>query len=198
MKGQMFLIGAVILVSILFLIRISIRTPTIIEERKVLELTFEEKIFENVENELKKSARYSADDKANITTNVFDFGNFTKDKMNEHGLTFEFLFVGSLANKTTQTINISLVNLLGEPINASLNLNGTTNNSIVSDSQRWDSFFLYTPGLTYVLTVSYNNTYSENVTIKTKANKDVFVGFFDISLKSSDATHKSKSSETYK
>jgi hypothetical protein len=197
MKGQMFLLAAIIIVTALFIIRISIKTPNIIEETKALELTFEKNIFDNLQTEFKDVARYSSNYKLNITGNVFDFGNFTRDKMVEHGLTSEFLFVGSLANTSNSIMNVSLVNLLRQTINASLNLNGTVKTNTDIDGQKWDTYFSFTPGSTYVLTISYNNTYSENVTIKTKVDKDVFVGFFDLTLESSDATYKNKFSETY-
>jgi hypothetical protein len=197
MKGQMFLLAAIIIATSLFIIRISIRTPSIMEERKTLELTFEKNIFDNLQIEFKKAARYSSNEKLNITGNVFDFGNFTREKMFEHGLTSKFLFVGSLANKSNLIINASLVNLLKESINATLSLNDSANTNTVVDGQRWDTYFSFTPGSTYVLTISYNNTYSENVTIKTKVDKDVFVGFFDLTIESSDTTYRNKFSETY-
>ncbi|MEM7825108.1 MAG: hypothetical protein QXO27_04005 [Candidatus Aenigmatarchaeota archaeon] len=196
MKGQMFLLAAIIIVTALFILRVSLRAPTIMEERKLLELTFEKNIFDNLQTELKKSARYSSNEKLSITTNVFDFGNFTREKMNEHALSFKFLFVGSLTNISTQILNVSLINLLKEPINATLNLNGSINTNIVIDGQRWDTYFSFTPGLTYVLTISYDN-YDETVIIRTKSDKDIFVGFFDITLESFDSTYKSKFSETY-
>lgn len=193
----MFLIGAFIIAVSIILLKIAIKTPTTEEQQKLMEITMENDIASNLREELENSARFSIDQKENITRNVFDFANFTERRAAEHGLEFEFLFAGSYANVSNNYLNVSVINMMNEPINASLNLNGTVKTSEMGDSTRWDTNFTFTPGSLYVLTVEYNSTYVDNVTIKTKHNKDIYVGFFDAVLKTSDATYTSKIQETY-
>jgi hypothetical protein len=194
----MFLIGAFIIAVSIILLKIAIKTPTTEEQQKLMEITMENDIASNFMEELENSARFSIDQKENITRNVFDFANFTEQRAAEHSLEFEFLFVGSYANVSNNYLNVSVINMLNEPINASLNLNGTVKTSEMGDNTRWDTNFTFTPGSLYVLTVVYNSTYVDNVTIKTKNNKDIYVGFFDSTLKTSEATYTSKTQETYK
>jgi len=196
-KGQMFLIAAFIIAASIVSLRLLIRTPNIQEEINLLEITLEHDIEDNWVHEIKNSAIISTNEKLNITTNVFDFANFTERKAYEHGLEFKFLFAGSLANYSSSSLNVSMVNMLNEPINASLNLNGTSKTSEIVDNGKWDTSFSFTPGSNYVLTVGYNSTYSENVTIKTISNNDVYVGFFDISFETSAAVYRNKTQETY-
>lgn len=196
----MFLIGAFIIAASLVVLKISMRAPTIEEELKMLDVVMESDIANNLRQELENSAKFSIDVKENITTNVFDFANFTERRASEHSLEFKLFFVGSLANVSNNYLNVSVINMLNEPINVSLNLNDgsaiKTNEMI--DSTRWDTNFTFTPGTNYNLTVSYNSIYTENVTIKTKNNKDIYVGFFDTTLQTSEAVYKNKVQDTYK
>jgi len=196
----MFLLAAFIIAATLIALRISIKTPTIQEQIKLLEITLENNIANNFQEELKNSVKFSIDKKTNITTNVFDFANFTERKASELSMDFELLFVGSLTNISNNYLNVSVINMLNKPINVSLNLsNGTvqTANSEIADSTRWDMNFTFNPGSNYNLTVSYNSTYTENVTIKTKSNRDIYVSFFDVTFKTFEAVYKNKTQERY-
>lgn len=196
-KGQMFLIAAFIIAASIVSLKLLVKVPAIQEETKLLEINLEHDVSSNLIQEIENSARFSINQKTNITGNVFDFANFTERKAYERGLEFKFLFVGSLANHSNSILNVSMVNMLNNPINASLNLNGTIRTSEIADNGKWDTYFSFTPGSSYVLTVSYNSTYNESVTIKTKSNNDVYVGFFDISFETSTAVYRSKTQETY-
>jgi hypothetical protein len=195
MKGQMFLIITIVIVSGLLIIKATSLAPELFERKKISEATLETRIHDNIVKELKNVPRISANDKENITTNVFDFANFTQRKMNERFLDFKFFFVGSLA-RTSNIVNTSVLNLMGEQKNVTLNLNGTIKNSLVSSNSRWDTSFDITAGSTYTMTVSFTN-YTENVTIKTKSNKDVYVGLFDVYLESQEAVHRNLTQQTY-
>ena len=138
----------------------------------------------NIVDELVKVIDISYHQSGNITTNVFDFGNFTRKKMTERLLNFKFLYVGSLANVTSQQINVTLVNLLNGPINATLDLNGTSDNQgNIEDASSWATNFTFTPGSNYVLTVSYNasssifsDTYTDTSNIESYENLTVAAG----------------------
>ncbi len=193
----MFLLAAFIIATTLIVLKTTLKSPGIQEETKLLEITMEHDLANNFVQEIKNSAKFSINQKTNINRNVFDFANFTERKASEFALDFEFLFVGSLANHTSGNLNVSLINMLNNHINASLNFNGTSQTSGVVDNGKWDTNFSFTPGSTYVLTVSYNSTYNENVTIKTKTNKDVYVGLFDVKFENPSSVYTNKTQETY-
>lgn len=188
-KGQMFLLGALIITGILVILRYNIAYPGAIEEKKALEVRLENEIFNNIMEEFNSTLRFSYSEPLNITSNVFDFANFTELKISEHSMLFKFLFVGSVANRTTNTLNVTLVNMLNQVINADFTLDGQSDSqSNIVNYETWDTNFTITPGNQYILTLTYDGT-TENVTIKTKQNKDVYTGFFYVSLESEDATH---------
>jgi hypothetical protein len=188
-KGQMFLLGAVVIVGILVILKYNISYPNALEEKKTLEGRLENDLFNNIVEELNGTLIFSYEEPMNITYNVFDFANFTRLKVSEHSMALKFLFVGSIANSTTDTLNVSLINMIGYTIDASLTLDGQSDaEQEIHDYEMWESGFTITPGSQYVLQIGYNGGV-ENITINSKSNKDVYVGFFDISLESEDSTH---------
>jgi hypothetical protein len=201
MKGQMFLLITAVIITSLLILRFSVGTPSIEKELESLRSKFEEKIFDNIVEELKKSEEFSYYEQDKIVSNVFNFANFTRRKMNERGLDFEFLYVGTLANNSNNQMNITIINFLNKAIDATLILNSTPqqtdSKNNIGDGSTWNTNFSFTPGTEYLLTLNYTySTLTTNVTeeiiIKTKSDKNVYVGFFDIELKSSEATHKNK------
>ena len=137
----------------------------------------------------------------NITNNVFDFGNFTRKKMTERLQSFEFLYVSAItpASSSSGIMNVTVLNLLNEPINVTLQLDNflPVNYSEMLDSSSWTTEYSITQGQEYTLMVGYNGTYSENITIGTVTNKGVYIGFFDITLVGSETTYKDKFQKNY-
>jgi hypothetical protein len=200
-KGQMFLIIATIIIVILVLLRTSINLPDILQKEKELNSKFEKEFFQNTVNELVKVIDISYHQSNNITNNVFDFGNFTRKKMTERLQNFKFLYVGAITPPSSGNaiMNVTVVNLLNKPINATLQLNSLTpvNYSEILDSTSWTTKYSITQGQTYTIIVGYNGTYSENMTIQTMVNKSVYVGFFDVTLTGPDTTYKDKFQKNY-
>jgi hypothetical protein len=200
-KGQAFLITATILIIMLVLLKVGINLPDILENEKDLKTRFEKEFFSNIADELVNVIDISYHQSNNITNNVFDFGNFTRKEMTERLQTFKFLFVGIITpvSSGNDKMNVTVVNLLNKPINATLQLNGFVpiNYSEMVDSSSWTTTYSITQGQQYTLIVGYNGTYSENVTIETKVNKGVYTGFFDITLVGSETTYKDKFQKSY-
>jgi len=200
-KGQMFLITAAIVIVILVLLKTSINLPNILQREKELKSRFEKEFFLNVGDELVKVIDISYHQSNNITNNVFDFGNFTRKRMTERLQSFDFLYVGAVtpASQGSATMNVTLINLLNKPVNATLQLDSfiPVNYSEMLGSTSWTTNYSITQGQTYTLIVGYNGTYSENVTIQTKVNRSVYVGFFDITLTGSETTYKDKFQKNY-
>ena len=183
-KGQMFLITAVIIIVTLIILVTTSNLTNIIQEKRELEGSFERDFFINIVDELVKAIEISYHQSTNITNNVFDFGNFTRKKMTERLQSFDFLYVGSLANVTSQQINVTLVNLLNKPIKATLDLNGTSDSQDnILDGSSWTTNFTFNPGSGYVLTVgcdiyssSFSDTYTDTSKIVSHENLTVSDG----------------------
>ena len=190
-KGQMFLLIAVVIVLVIVVLRYNITYPLAAEEKKTLEARFENRVFSNLIEEFNNSLKFSYYNTTNMTKNVFDFANFSKSKVDEHSMLLKALFVGSVANSTTGDLNVSLINVLNTRINANLTLGGTSFVNSVENYGRWDLNFTVTPGTQYVLRLEYDST-AENITIRTKPTKDVYVGFFYVSMETDNSLHKTR------
>lgn len=202
-KGQVFLITAVILIVILVILRAGVNLPDITQRGRKLEGQFEKDFFVNIINELPKVIEISYYQPNNITSNVHNFGNFTRKKMTEKMQEFEFLYVGSITPKSSgnDIMNVSVINLLKKPINLTLILNSTplqnNNHDNMEDDKTYNTSFNINQSVHYVLTVRYNGTYEENITIETESGKSRYVGFFDVILNGSETTYKDKFQKSY-
>ena len=199
-KGEMFLITATIVVVILILLKASVNLPDIVERERQLEGRFEQEFFINTVNELIKTIEISYHQPENITKNVFSSGNFMRDKMIGRLIDFNFLYVGSITPKENGNVrmNVTVINLLNKPINATLQLNDDPISfSEVADSESWDTSFTIVQGMINILTIGYNGTYEENITIQTEMNESGYIGFFDITLIGLETTYKDKFQKSY-
>jgi len=202
-KGQFFLITAVMIIVTLIILKTNVDIPSVVQKKRELEGRFEKEFFINTANELVKTIEISYHQSNNITRNVHDFANFTRKKMIERSLDFQFLYVGSITPNSSvpDKMNVSIINLLNKPINLTLILNSTTpqtfNHDNMIDYNRNDTSFDINQDTHYILTVSYNGTYEENVTIETESKKSKYVGLFDITLIGSETTYKDKFQKSY-
>jgi cell division protein FtsL len=190
-KGQMFLLIAVVIVIAIVVLRYNITYPLAAEEKKTLEARFENRMFNNLIEEFNNSLKFSYYNTTNMTKNVFDFANFSKSKVDEHSMLLKALFVGSVANRTTGNLNVSLINMLSTSVNANLTLGGTSFINSVENYGKWDVNFTITPGTQYTLQLTYDST-TEDIKIITKPTKDVYVGFFYISMETDNSLHRAR------
>lgn len=201
-KGQIFLILAVITVVVLILLRLTVNLPDITQRERKLQGAFERKFFTNSIEELKKTVEISTNQPVNITTNVFDFANFTRNRMIERLSDFEMLYVSTWTQKTGSQMNVSVINLLNQHLTMTLTLNSspalTQTNSSLFNMSRWDTNFSISPGTDYKITIRYNNTYGENVTMRTLNGQGFFTSYFDATLRGKEATYKNKFQKTYR
>ncbi len=184
------------------MLRLTVNIPDITQRERELEKSFERFFFINVVEELKKTVKISSYQPTNITTNVFDFSNFTRNRMKEKLVDFEMLFLSTWTQDTGNQMNVSVINMINQHATMTLTLNSSpeltqTNNSFFNMS-RWDTNFSITQGTDYKLTIKYNNTYGENVTIETESGKDIFTVYFDVTFRGRELTYKDKFQKTYK
>ena len=191
MKGQMFLIATIIIISGLFFVRMGIRTPEISRQKALLEMSYEKEFFENMQSELENSILFSANEKNEITNNAFDFMNFSRKKSYERGFILKTFFVGIYSNHSTNSLLVTTINSMGKEINVSLNFNGNENSKELKDYERWDNSYQFIPGNTYWLNITYDNS-TRNLSLETSATKDNYFYYFDLSLVSTNALHKQK------
>lgn len=205
-KGQMFLIGAVVIVASLVIIRAKMSSPISKYEIQKLESNLENSIFDNLVNELNNTMIFSSNSPQDIDDNVFDFINFTESKMSGHSMTMKVLYVGLIGNKTINRMNVSVINCLDEAIDVNLSISGQSIfKSGIVNYEKWDSNFTISAGTNYDVNLLYNSTTNdqttsrtETISINTKNNRDVYVGFVHVLLESDDATHAQKYEKSFK
>ena len=205
-KGQMFLIAAVVIVTSLVAIKVSMSSPYAKYEMESIEVALENDIFENVVNELNNTMVFTSNEPQSISENVHDFMNFTKSRISGHSMTLKVLYVGIISNKTISRMNVSVINCLESAIDVNVSILGQSNvKSGVINYERWDSNFTITPGDNYVVYLTYNSTANDGSTVKTesisidtKNDRDVYDGFLYVLLESTDASHTAKYQKTFK
>ncbi len=197
MKAQVFLLTAAIVVGVLVALKGYSIVSQITTEREILDVSLETLEFENIDNEVKKVAVISASTPNNMSNNAIGFLNFTRRITSGHTNDLRVLFVGALANSTNQTMNITVFNFLREnDLNITITLNTSPqqrNSTFLDDGDTWYNNFTFTRGETYDLTISLpDKSYQENITVRTRGNKDDYTAFYDLSLVTPRATHASK------
>ncbi|MBI2547595.1 MAG: hypothetical protein HYW23_04090 [Candidatus Aenigmarchaeota archaeon] len=203
MKAQVLLLTAVIIIGALVALKAYSIISQISTERDILDVSLEDSVFANTNNEIKEIIQTSITNPQTILDHSIDFLNFTRTGSNRHSLDFSALYVGVLANSTNQTMNITIFNFLEKTnLNVTIKLNTSvvqTNSTLLNDSGIWINNFTFTNGQTYNLTVTLpTENYEENITVQTRNNKDTYTGFFDIRLISLRAVHVNKFQQNVK
>ncbi|MEM7825422.1 MAG: hypothetical protein QW412_01005 [Candidatus Aenigmatarchaeota archaeon] len=200
MKGQSFLITAIIFIMVLVLIKSSI----IFQQPQEETLIFFE--FENLKEEVIKSVEYSVYEKENITKNLENFIEFSRSSFRRKALDFKSLILEvSVPNALeSNELNISIKNLLGCEI---IFLNLTFNNSAkifesIEDGEKINTSFLFSQNQNrnYNLTIFYKTPYTqdfEELEIEVEIGKNKFLGFFDVMIEGKNIKLKDKIMKTY-
>ena len=193
MKGQFFIIAAIITILILVLIKTNTQIGKIIETKRYVEANLESKELVNVEEQLEKVLSYSFN--KNIFSNAKKFLRYAKLSFFGRGKELKIL---SIANKyenavasAANTLEVEILNLLDTTIsqlNVSFSYDFTQNKTFenVEENETISTTFTfsftvpdnYTLYVTY-LTPSEQKTYSVRIPIEEGSK---FVGYFDIRL----------------
>ena len=211
MKGQIFLIIAIIFVLFLILLRNGLSLAEILENQKTLEENLDRLEFDNIRSELPNAITVSFNDSINMTNNTVNFTQFVQQVEQAKGLTFKSFSVqtshGNVTVSSNTVLNVTAFNLLGEQISF---LNITFGNSTpapqqtfsnIPDNQTRFTTFTFNTAATinYTMYVSWNTTtrnISESFTIPVEIARSKYVAFFDLQLIGKMSTHRDKFVET--
>jgi hypothetical protein len=206
MKGQMFLILAVVIIVIVILLKASLNVASILEMKKYLESGFERMEFQNLRDEIVKVIQISYN-QTNITANINEFVKFARTSFGSRAIDLNGIFVETIhptvAEAADTTMNVTVYNFLGTDLRyLNLSLNGTerTYSSVSDNSIVNTNFNINVPyAKNYTLWIFYNTSmanYSDIFTIPIEIGKRKFVGFFDLRLVSSRSENRDKFIET--
>lgn len=190
MKGQVFIIAALIIIVTIVGLKSSLSFQSILENQRHLVASLESLEFNNIRSEMTKTLQISFNSSTNMTNNLINFNSFVRDVLSSKSVEFDSLIVTSyiptvVANANTP-INVTVYNSLGTGISfINLTLNGTSNTYSVSDRNRITSSFTINTSVNVnqTLTLFYNTSstsQTETVTLPMIIGSSKFVTFFDI------------------
>jgi hypothetical protein len=181
MKGEAFLLAAVIISVALVAMFQPIRNEYLVKQKQLLQKEFFLDIFENIFNEIKNSIYFSYDNFDSMILDSYDFLNFSQKIANQKSMNFESLVLILKADGTSK-INVTAINFLSDNLHLNLTLNNTQNSIVILPLYSINSTsFTYTPGNTYTLTIQYENI-QRSIDIETIANKQIYLAYADVSL----------------
>jgi hypothetical protein len=181
MKGEAFLLAAVIISVALVAMFQPMRSEYLVKQKQLLQKEFFLDIFENIFNEIKNSIYFSYDNFDSMILNSYDFLNFSQKIANQKSMNFESLVLILKADGTNK-INVTAINFLSDNLQLNLTFNNTQNSIVILPLYSINSTsFTYTPGNTYTLTIQYENI-ARSINIETIANKQIYLAYVDVSL----------------
>jgi hypothetical protein len=197
----MFIILAIAASVTIILIRLSIGTPEIVEEKRSLEVAVDELEFQNFRKELVNAGSMSVNRTSNITANTNSFFVFGKDVFSSKAATLEGVTIGSVYSNAAAgsdvRLNVTVANYLNLQI-STLILNFTGNGLTYAASNLEPGFtretnftFNTNTNANYTLWVYYATqagSVTHNITIPADLGKSKFVGYYDIKLATQSGT----------
>ena len=181
MKGEAFLLAAVIISVALVAMFQPMRSEYLIKQKQLLQNEFFSSIFENIFNEIKNSIYFSYDNFDSMILNSYDFLNFSQTIANQKTMDLKSLVLILKADGNNQ-INVTAINFLSDNLHLNLTLNETQNSILILPQYTINSTnFTYVAGETYFLSIEYEDIKRE-IEIETQANKELYLIYVDICL----------------
>jgi hypothetical protein len=202
MKGQTFIIMAIIIIVLMVMLKSGLNLSKILENKRYMESGFERIEFQSIRSEMIKTMQICYG-QGNISTCLDEFFRFSKQSLKARAIDLNGYLVKSTYSypETTSKLNISVFNGLGSEMDI-LNLTLGSSTQIfksISDSSAVETSFSVSTNTNYTLTVFYN-TSSENkteaVTIPVVSGKGKFITFFDLRMVTDRAEQRDKFTET--
>jgi hypothetical protein len=181
MKGEAFLLAALIISVALVAMFQPMRSEYLVKQKQLLQKEFFLDIFENILSEIKNSIYLSYDNFDSMILNSYDFLKFSQKIANQKAMNFKSLIIVAQANETGY-LNLTVINFLSENLLINLTFNNIQNTTLFLGQYSINSTnFTYSPGNIYNLTIQYENI-ERSIEIETFANKKVFLAYVDVSL----------------
>jgi|SRR3989344_1004340 len=184
MKGQFFIIAAVIILIGFILLRNSLGIFDTLAERRIVESSMMNKQAINIMNEYKYlagTASLQNDVNRSAIDYLYNFSSYLRDDRN-----VEILYVFVYMNDSANTYSVTLGNFLNDNINASINVTASTpqsvNFTLNNKKNATYNFAVSSDGI-----ISINLTYRRIDTLVTErlsidSRKNMTSSFFDITL----------------
>jgi hypothetical protein len=207
MKGQIYLILAVIIIITLVLLKTNLNLSKVIENKRYLESRLDRLEFQNVRREMIKTIQLNYNQTQNITNNLINFMKFAKSSFSARTIELSGVLVlaqfPTVAAGVNTELNVTVFNSLGLPMQQ-LNISfdgSSTNRTDIADMQTISTSFTFSTSssINYTLSIYYQ-TAEENVTasvtVPVEIGKSKFIGYFDLRLETANLKQKDRFTET--
>jgi len=199
-KGQMYLILATIIVTVLAILRISLNIDFILENNKQLQQNLDTLELSNIENGIRQSLvnNYNIPARSDNINSFIDFARSSElGRSNTlSGISIQSEYPTVIASSTA-TMNVTIYNFLGSQIDSMI-LTWSYDNSITTLTNLADNTttkiilsFNTASNTNYVLITSYtssNATAVKNVTIPVEIGASKFIGFYRMAFSTQQST----------
>lgn len=186
-KGQMFLIGGILVLIAIIMIKNLFVVYQTIETKRSEETIIVDRNLENILREYEYTLGLSSlsdDPNQTIYTNLNNFNDYIEDDFNT-----QIFIAYSFYNKSSENCTFTVMNELGEDINISIN----DQSSFVLDNNDLHSEIIQMSSDSNI-TIDYTfNEYTRNETILIDVSSNITKGFFDIAIKSNNNLFRTKS-----
>ena len=207
-KGQMYLILATIIVTVLAILRISLNIDFILENNKQLQQNLDTLELANIENGIRQSLvnNYNVPTRSTNVNSFIDFARSSElGRSNTlSGISIQSEYPTAVASSTA-TMNVTIYNFLGAQID-SMTLTWSYDNSIttltnLADNTTTKTTFSFNTAsnANYILTVSYTSssiTAVKNITIPVEIGASKFIGFYRMVFSTQQGTPVSEFTNT--
>ncbi|MCK5020457.1 MAG: hypothetical protein KAS32_25700 [Candidatus Peribacteraceae bacterium] len=163
MKGQFFLIGALLIVLMLYIGIAPLLSPSHIGPEIGEDIS---NMFENIEMEYPRAFNLGLVS-SSAEQKLVNFSSFIAEEASERSVTLSSLWL--ITQNVSDNLNITVGNFLGYNTSVTLNVSGTVNTLYVEDS-KINSTVFSSPPSEFQLIVNFNTTESNLLLEKYKAN----------------------------
>jgi len=206
MKGQMFIIAALVMIVVMVSLRSNLSLANVLENQRHLVSSFDTLEFSNIRSEMVRTLYISYNSTANMTNNLNNFNSFVRDVMTAKSVEFDSLIVETYytnltANQNT-TVTVNVLYSLGKDMQfLNLTFNGTSQTFSLANQNVLQTTFAVNTSVTInqTLTVFYNTTstnQTETITIPLVIGGSKYVTFFDLRYISANGQQSDKFTNT--
>ena len=197
-KGQMFLIGAILIIISLVLLRNLLGVFTTAQEEEAGEAIIADMELRNIKNEYNYLAGIASRN-LNLTPNVSAINNlYNISDLIRNDKNVKILYVLAFVNGTNQRYTVTVGNFLNDRINATVNVTNSSTSGFyfgnINDKINVTAEFLPNANVTVTITLNYT-LQDNNITEIMKANvgtRNHLSLFYDITLEGSDFAVRTK------
>jgi hypothetical protein len=190
MKGQMFIIAALIVIITIIALKNSLSLANVLENQRHLVAGLDALEFNNIISEMARVLQISFNSPTNMTNNLNNFNSFVHDLLTTKSVEFDSLLVetyySNLTANVNTAVNITVYNSLGTDMKLlNLTFNGTSQTfSLANQNSLYTGFIINTSVSTNQTLTIFYSTYStsqtETVTIPLTIGSSKYVTFYDI------------------